>query len=188
MAEISTANQDRINAMCPLGYEFSIGGRISLLTTDGYLSSATLTSPTISSGTFADPSITSAHITSLYTRYAPAAASGTTDIAGIDAMTAGCYLIAPLTSAGSSGQCYHLTSAGTSGTFVRIINISTAATGVIGFGATEGVAGMAYIASSTGNFNFTLRANAMIDLFYPSATRVLIVGSTLGAQAFAAAT
>jgi hypothetical protein len=96
-------------------------------------------------------------------------------------MTAGAYLLYPVA---LSSMGFHLSSAVTSGTWVRLINYATASTAIINMGCTEGVAEMAYIASSTGYFNFTLRANAAVDLFAVGATRWVIVGSTLGIEAF----
>ena len=120
----------------------------------------------------------------LYARYAPAAATGTTDAVGLTAMNDGCYLIDP---ANASGIVVHLTSAGTSGQWVKIINIATAATGLVAF-ATSDQAGGAFLASASGYFNFTVRANAAVDLLCLSATRWIVVGTTAGLAAFAAAT
>ena len=185
MPDISTANQDRISAMCPMGYEFSMGGRISYLTTAGALSSATITAPTITSGTITDGTFTSALIQGYYAQYAGGAATGTTDIAGLDAMTAGWYLLDPNN---ASGNGFHLTSAGGTGVSVRLINIATGATAIVGIGATENAAAGAYIASSTAYFNFTIRAGGVVDLMFVSATRSIIVGGTANISGFGVTT
>jgi len=186
MPDISTANQTRItNFMCPLGNEFAIGSRIAYLTTAGVLSSATLTAPTITSGTIVDAVFTSVNILSLGGKTAESA-SGTTGHQTLTAMTAGTYILTP--NAALTSGMFHLTSAATTGACVRLINVATASTAVINMGCTENTVEGAYISSSTAYFNFTLRANAAVDIMAVSATRWVIVGATVGVQAFGATT
>jgi hypothetical protein len=186
MPDISTADQTRItNFMCPLGNEFAIGSRIAYLTTAGALSSATLTAPTITSGTIVDAVFTSVNILSLGGQAAQSA-SGTTAHAALTAMTAGTYILTP--NAALTSGMFHLTSAASSGACVRLINVATASTAVINMGCTENTAEGSYISSSTAYFNFTLRANAAVDIMAVSATRWVIVGATVGVQAFGATT
>jgi len=186
MPDISTANQTRItNFMCPLGNEFAIGSRIAYLTTAGVLSSATLTAPTITSGTIVDAVFTSVNILSLGGKTAESA-SGTTGHQALTAMTAGTYILTP--NAALTSGMFHLTSAATTGACVRLINVATASTAVINMGCTENTVEGAYISSSTAYFNFTLRANAAVDIMAVGATRWVIVGATVGVQAFGATT
>jgi hypothetical protein len=179
MPDISTANQQKINGvMCPICQEFNFGSRISYFTTAGALSSAVITGPTIASGTLDGMSFSGCTMTNPYARYAPAAATGTTDGAGLAAIdTGGVFLIDP---SNASGFCVHLTSAATTGMLVKLINIATGATGVVNLGATKDIIGAAFVASSSGYFNFTVRANSAVELMAISATRWIFLGSTAG--------
>jgi len=49
-------------------------------------------------------------------------------------------------------------------------------------GCTENTAEGSFMASSTAYFNFSLRANAAVDIMALSATRWIIVGATVGVQ------
>jgi len=113
-------------------------------------------------------------------------ASGTTDHVALTAMTAGTYILTP--NAALTSGFFHLTSAASSGVCVRLINVATASTAVINMGCTKDIIEGAYIASATGYFNFSLRANAAVDIMAVSATRWVIVGATVGVQGLAVTT
>jgi hypothetical protein len=186
MPDISTANQQKLNGvMCPICNEFSLGSRIAYFTTDGAFSSGPILGGAITSGTHDAVSIQGALNYQLAT-YAPAAATKAADIVGLATMTQGVYILDP---ANASGPLYHLTSAGTTGSWVRLINIAVAATAMISFGATVGtVEGQAFFGSGTGYFGIALKANTAVELFCVSATRWIIIGSTLNVQSFAPTT
>ena len=186
MPDISTANQQKLNGvMCPICNEFSVGSRIAYFTTLGAFSSGPILGGAITSGTHDAVKFQSALNYQLVT-YAPAAATKAADIVGLTTMTQGVYLLDPVD---ASGPLYHLTSAGTTGSYIKLINISCAATAFISFGATVGtVAEQAFFCSGTGYFGITLRANSAVELFCVSATRWIIIGSTLNVQSLAPTT
>jgi hypothetical protein len=186
MPDISTANQQKINGvMCPICQEFKFGSRIGYFTTLGAFSSGPILGCAITSGTHDAVQFQSALNYQLGT-YAPAAATKAADIVGLATMTQGVYLLDP---ADASGPLYHLTSAGTTGSYVKLVNISIAATAMVSFGATVGtVAGQAYFGSGTGYFGIAVKANSAVELFCVSATRWIIIGSTLNVESFAPTT
>jgi len=186
MPDISTANQQKLNGvMCPVCNEFSVGSRIAYFTTDGAFSSGPILGGAITSGTHDAVKFQSAYNYQLST-FAPAAATKSGDIVGITTMTQGVYILDP---ADASGPLYHLTSAGTTGSWVKLINISLAATALVSFGATVGtIANQAYFGSGTGYFGIAVRANSAVELFCVSATRWILIGSTLNVESLAPTT